>query len=136
MSTKILDNQALKELQPAHGLWELYTPEKALYRFQGQNLSEIRQWQINTRQALNQTLGFHLLSTVSLSPEKIEEVDKGDYIREKILAMHHCPCNFVPGLHKFGEIYDLVGLITPRSLLIEAGSHDPIFHLKLSRRVS
>ena len=306
MSTKILDNQILKELQPAHGLWELYTPEKALYRFHGQNLSEIRQWQINTRQALNQTLGFHLLSTVSLSPKKIEEVDKGDYIREKILirtsenslmpvymlipkrgkkpfpivialhghgygvkdivglwedgeerntpdgyhkdfavalcqrgfavaapeiscfgergtdfsylkptfgqqapttcahtamlafhlggsvvglrvhdgkrlidylesrqdvdtarlgamgisgggmhaffstciderikacvvsgyyctfrdsilAMHHCPCNFVPGLHKFGEIYDLVGLIAPRPLLIEAGSHDPIF---------
>jgi hypothetical protein len=47
--------------------------------------------------------------------------------RDSILAMHHCPCNFVPGLHKFGEIYDLVGLIAPRPLLIEAGSHDPIF---------
>jgi hypothetical protein len=47
--------------------------------------------------------------------------------RDSILAMHHCTCNFVPGLHRFGEMYDLVGLIAPRPLLVEAGSYDPIF---------
>ena len=31
------------------------------------------------------------------------------------------------GLHQFGEIYDLVGLIAPRPLLLESGSHDRIF---------
>lgn len=50
--------------------------------------------------------------------------------KNSILAMHHCSCNFVPGLHKFGEIYDLVGLIAPRPMLIEAGSYDPIFPMK------
>lgn len=47
--------------------------------------------------------------------------------RDSILAMHHCACNFVPGLAKFGEIYDLVGLIAPRPVLIEAGTYDEIF---------
>jgi dienelactone hydrolase len=47
--------------------------------------------------------------------------------RDSILAMEHCPCNFVPGLHRFGEMYDLAGLIAPRPMLIEAGSRDPIF---------
>jgi hypothetical protein len=44
-----------------------------------------------------------------------------------ILAMHHCPCNFVPGLHVHGEIYDLAGLIAPRPMLVEAGQRDTIF---------
>jgi dienelactone hydrolase len=44
-----------------------------------------------------------------------------------IFAMHHCSCNYVPGLYRFGEIYDLVGLIAPRPMLVEAGTRDPIF---------
>jgi dienelactone hydrolase len=47
--------------------------------------------------------------------------------RDSILAMHHCACNFIPGLSKFGEMYDLVGLIAPRALLVESGTYDPIF---------
>lgn len=47
--------------------------------------------------------------------------------KDSILAMHHCPCNFVPGLAEFGEMYDMVGLIAPHPLLVESGSHDPIF---------
>ena len=47
--------------------------------------------------------------------------------RDSILSIHHCPCNFVHGLHQFGEMYDLAGLIAPRPMLIEAGNHDPIF---------
>jgi dienelactone hydrolase len=46
-----------------------------------------------------------------------------------IFGMHHCTCNYVPGLHRFGEIYDLAGLIAPRPMLIEAGTRDPIFPL-------
>ncbi len=47
--------------------------------------------------------------------------------RHSIFGMHHCTCNYVPGLARFGEIYDLAGLIAPRPMLIEAGTHDPIF---------
>jgi predicted DsbA family dithiol-disulfide isomerase len=35
----------------------------------------------------------------------------------------------VPGLHRFGEMHDLAGLIAPRPMLIESGSRDAIFPL-------
>ncbi len=54
--------------------------------------------------------------------------------KDSILAMNHCACNFVPGLHRFGEMYDLVGLIAPRPLLVEAGDYDPIFPIKAVKR--
>jgi dienelactone hydrolase len=50
-----------------------------------------------------------------------------------ILSMSHCPCNFVPGLAEFGEMHDLVGLIAPRPILVEAGSRDPIFPMRAVR---
>ena len=53
--------------------------------------------------------------------------------RESILAMHHCPCNYVPGLAEFGEMHDLAGLIAPRPMLVEAGTHDPIFPVSAVR---
>lgn len=54
--------------------------------------------------------------------------------KDSILAMHHCPCNFVPGLGRFGEMYDLAALIAPRPMLIEAGSRDPIFPIAAVRK--
>jgi dienelactone hydrolase len=47
-----------------------------------------------------------------------------------ILGVSHCPCNFVPGMGKFGEMSDIASLIAPRPMLIEAGSLDPIFPIK------
>jgi dienelactone hydrolase len=313
MATTLLDSRKLKALQPAFSLWERYAPEKALHRFHARTLAEARSWQKRTRAALARTLGFQSEPAVSLQPKKIEEVDKGDYVREKILlriskdalmpvyvltpkrgkkpypvvvafhghgygvkdivglwesgqeretpdgyhkdfavalcrrgfavaapeiscfgerrtdfsylqtafgqdvpttcthtamlafhlgasvvglrvhegrrlvdylatrremditrlgamgisgggmhtffstclderiracvisgyystfkdsilAMSHCACNFVPGLHQFGEMYDLVGLIAPRPLLVEAGSHDPIFPIQAVKK--
>jgi dienelactone hydrolase len=54
--------------------------------------------------------------------------------RDSILAMHHCTCNFVPGLLQIGEMTDIVGLILPRPLLVEAGTHDPIFPIATVRQ--
>ena len=54
--------------------------------------------------------------------------------KDSIFSMQHCACNFVPGLAQFGEIYDLVGLIAPRPMLVENGSYDPIFPAKAVRR--
>ena len=307
MSTQILSNQDIKELQPAQTLWRLYAPEKAPYRFQAATEAEAHEWQRNTRVVLKEVIGFQSLPASDRPAELIETVDRGDYIREKILlyttpyssmpvylllpkgakkplpvvlafhghgygvkeilgiwedgeerdtvegfykdfgvelcrkgfavaapeiscfgerqsdfsylnttigqsapdntcdhtakmasflggsalglrildserlidyletrpeidagrmgamglsgggmiaffaaglnerikasvisgyystfkdsilAMHHCVCNFVPGLHQFGEMYDLVGLLAPRPMLVESGSYDPIF---------
>src|SRR5438046_2132977 len=54
--------------------------------------------------------------------------------RHSILAIHHCACNFVPGLLKLGECSDLAGLIAPRPLLIESGTHDDIFPIEPVKR--
>jgi dienelactone hydrolase len=313
MSTTILDPRKLKELQPAYGLWKQYAPEKAAYRFRAESFAQAQQWQRETRQALAETVGFQSLQSMPLEPQRIEEVDKGEYVREKVLlrtspdslmpvyvlrpkageepypvvlafhghgygvkdivglwedgqerdvpdgyhkdfavalcrrgfvvaapeiscfgerqtdfsylnatigqgapttcthtamlafhlggsavglrvhdgrrlidylesradvdvrrlgamgisggglhtffstclderiracvvsgyystfrdsvlAMSHCACNFVPGLHRFGEMHDLVGLIAPRPILVEAGSRDPIFPIEAVQR--
>lgn len=47
--------------------------------------------------------------------------------KDNILALHHCTCNFAPGVLSIGDFQDLVGLLAPRPLLVEAGSDDPIF---------
>lgn len=47
-----------------------------------------------------------------------------------IMAMHHCDCNYAPGLLNLCEMYDLAGLIAPRPLLIIAGEQDPIFPIE------
>jgi hypothetical protein len=65
----------------------------------------------------------------ALDPRVRAAVISGYYcnFRQSIYGMHHCECNYVPGLADFGEIYDLVGLIAPRPILVESGDHDDIF---------
>ena len=41
--------------------------------------------------------------------------------------IHHCDCNAVPGILRFGEIWDVVGLIAPRHLCIVNGKQDRLF---------
>jgi dienelactone hydrolase len=73
--------------------------------------------------------GMHTFFSTCTDPRIKACVISGYYstFKDSILAMHHCTCNFVPGLWQFGEMYDLVGLIAPRPLLVEAGTRDPIF---------
>lgn len=75
--------------------------------------------------------GAHTLFSTCLDTRIRAAVVSGYFstFRDSILAMHHCPCNFVHGLGAFGEMADLAGLIAPRPLFIEAGDHDPIFPL-------
>lgn len=47
-----------------------------------------------------------------------------------ILAMFHCPCNFVPGLSPVAEMADLGGLLAPRPMLVVAGTLDPLFPIE------
>ena len=85
MGTRQLDNQQLHDLQPAYGLWKQYQPENARYGFRSKSLAEAQEWQQHTRQALAQTIGFQSLPGAALAPQTVEEVDRGDYLREKIL---------------------------------------------------
>lgn len=47
--------------------------------------------------------------------------------KSSILAVHHCVCNYTPGILNYAELPELIGLIAPRPLFLESGSDDPIF---------
>jgi hypothetical protein len=80
--------------------------------------------------------GMHTFFSSALDPRIRACVISGYYssFRDSVLAMHHCPCNFAPGLHRFGEMHDIVGLIAPRPMLVESGTYDPIFPVAAVRR--
>ncbi|UCH36740.1 MAG: acetylxylan esterase [Armatimonadota bacterium] len=45
-------------------------------------------------------------------------------------TIHHCDCNYVPGVMRLGEMYDVAGLIAPRAFCAIAGKDDGIFPIK------
>jgi dienelactone hydrolase len=45
-------------------------------------------------------------------------------------SIHHCDCNYVPGILRLGEMYDVAGLIAPRAFCAIAGQDDPIFPIE------
>ena len=55
--------------------------------------------------------------------------------RGSIGSIHHCDCNYVPGILRLGEMYDVAGLTAPRPYSVIAGKTDGIFpveHVKYS----
>lgn len=42
-------------------------------------------------------------------------------------TIRHCDCNYVPGVMRLGEMYDVAGLIAPRPFCAIAGKDDGIF---------
>lgn len=46
---------------------------------------------------------------------------------DSILHVHHCLCNYTPGLLNTAELPELMGLLAPRPLFLESGDADPIF---------
>jgi len=42
-------------------------------------------------------------------------------------SIFHCDCNYVPGILRLGEMYDVAGLIAPRPFCAIAGKEDGIF---------
>jgi len=53
--------------------------------------------------------------------------------RDSIMAMPHCVDNFVPGIVRWGEMYDVAALIAPRPLFAESGTNDGIFPVDAAR---
>lgn len=49
---------------------------------------------------------------------------------DSIVALHHCCCNYVPGIRKYFNMGDLGCLIAPRKLIVTCGIRDEIFPLK------
>ena len=47
--------------------------------------------------------------------------------RDSIMSIYHCMDNYVPGLLKYAEMPDVMGLFAPKPVVIVAGREDPIF---------
>lgn len=53
--------------------------------------------------------------------------------RHSVMGMHHCICNFIPGLAANFDKADLAMLACPRPILFQNGMKDPIFPIKPAR---
>jgi len=54
--------------------------------------------------------------------------------KDSVMSIWHCVDNYVPELVNHAEMPDILGLIAPRPLLIESGSHDPIFPIEAAKK--
>jgi dienelactone hydrolase len=52
--------------------------------------------------------------------------------RDSIGSLAHCIDNYVPGILKSAEMYEVAGLIAPRPLFVESGEKDNIFPIRAS----
>ncbi len=67
--------------------------------------------------------------------ERIKSTVVSGYVntfKASILDLDHCIDNYVPALGEFAEMPDIVSLIAPRALLMEAGTEDEIFPIAAS----
>jgi len=54
--------------------------------------------------------------------------------QDSIMSICHCADNYIPGLLKYAEMSDIMGLFAPKPLVIVAGEEDPIFPIEATRR--
>lgn len=54
--------------------------------------------------------------------------------RDSIMSIYHCADNYIPGLLKYAEMADIMGLFAPKPVVIVAGKEDPIFPISATRR--
>ena len=54
--------------------------------------------------------------------------------RDSIMSIYHCADNYIPGLLKYAEMADVMGLFAPKPVLLVAGKEDDIFPVGATRR--
>jgi dienelactone hydrolase len=54
--------------------------------------------------------------------------------RDSIMSIYHCADNYVPGLLRYAEMADVMGLFAPKPVVLVAGEHDDIFPVEATRR--
>ncbi|WP_027092772.1 dienelactone hydrolase family protein [Cohnella thermotolerans] len=67
---------------------------------------------------------------VSALDERIEAaalIGFPNTFKDSVMSVHHCICNYTPGILEIAELPELIGLIAPRPLFLESGDRDPIF---------
>ncbi len=74
-----------RDMQPATGLWSLYRPGEATYAFRAKTRASALRWQKRVRPALARRIGLNVMPVAPLQSRLVEEVDKRDYVRQKLL---------------------------------------------------
>ena len=54
--------------------------------------------------------------------------------RDSIMSIYHCADNYIPGLLKYAEMSDIMGLFAPKPVVLVAGKTDDIFPIQATRR--
>ncbi|MDA0745263.1 MAG: prolyl oligopeptidase family serine peptidase [bacterium] len=54
--------------------------------------------------------------------------------RDSIMSIYHCADNYVPGLLKYAEMPDVMGLFAPKPVVLVAGKDDDIFPVAAVRK--
>jgi len=54
--------------------------------------------------------------------------------RDSIMSIYHCMDNYVPGLLRYAEMADVLGLFAPKPVVVVAGEQDEIFPIGATRR--
>lgn len=54
--------------------------------------------------------------------------------RDSIMSIYHCSDNYIPGLLKYAEMADVMGLFAPKPVVVVAGKTDGIFPIKSVRK--
>ncbi|SHE98313.1 Abhydrolase family protein [Caldanaerobius fijiensis DSM 17918] len=76
--------------------------------------------------------GMMALFTTAVE-DRIKAVVVSGYLctfKDSVMSIYHCEDNYIPGILKYGEMYDIACLVAPRPMLIESGTDDPIFPIK------
>lgn len=53
--------------------------------------------------------------------------------RDSVMSIYHCADNYIPGMLKYAEMSDLMGLFAPKPVVIVAGKEDDIFPIEGTR---
>jgi len=53
--------------------------------------------------------------------------------RDSIMSISHCIDNYIPGILRYFEMYDIAGLIAPRAFFVESGTEDSIFPVEATK---
>lgn len=150
MSTVRLSFAENPALQPTTELHTL-AAASARFPFTATTFAEAQAWQAACRPALAATLGFLDTPPVDPAPEVVEEVDRGDYIRRKVViapaagvrmpvyllipkgATGPLPVALAYAGHGYG-VYDIVGLWEDGAERWEAEGYHKDFGVELCKR--
>ncbi len=85
MATKILNVAEYPQIDIKRFLVKYFKEHPPKYKFNAKSADEAISWQETVRAKLNNILGFQDISPVEPNPQIIEEVDRKDFIRKKLL---------------------------------------------------